>query len=94
MANGRHCATHGRDGRFSFTKFRCVRCSRIIALVRVLRRTWVLLSHELTIAIRVASHFAIALALLIGCPLAIMVTWRITKLFHMIRADFVFKTHH
>ena len=42
-------------------------------------------SHELTIAIRVASHFAIALALLIGCPLAIMVTWRITKLFHMIR---------
>ena len=42
-------------------------------------------SHELTIAIRVASHFAIAIALLIGCPLAIMVTWRITKLFHMIR---------
>ena len=42
-------------------------------------------SHELTIAIRVASHFAIALALLIGCPVAIMVTWRITKLFHMIR---------
>ena len=24
-------------------KFRCVRCSRIIALVRILRRTWVLL---------------------------------------------------
>jgi len=42
-------------------------------------------SHELTIASRVASHFAIAFALLIGCPLAIMVTWRITKLFHMIR---------
>src|ERR1700679_1509456 len=37
------------------------------------------------IAIRVASHFVIALALLIGCPVAIMVTWRITKLFHMIR---------
>jgi membrane protein DedA with SNARE-associated domain/rhodanese-related sulfurtransferase len=42
-------------------------------------------SHKLTIASRVASHFAIALALLIGCPLAIMVTCRITKLFHMIR---------
>jgi len=42
-------------------------------------------SHELTIAIRAASHFTIALALLIGCPVAIMVTWRITKLFRMIR---------
>ena len=41
--DGRHTATHSRDGRFSFTKFRCVRCSRFIALVRILRRTWVLL---------------------------------------------------
>src|SRR6204780_2219927 len=82
---GRHCATYSRDGRFSFTKFRCVRCSRIIALVRILRRLGFYFSHELTIAIRVASQFAIALALLIGCPLAIIVTWRITKLFHMIR---------